>query len=418
MSSVVEPDAKQSPHKDIHHDPWLIPVSDGLISLAETIFHHLEANCPRPARQRSDAMERRKAIVENLTGSLGLLVHHHPEGSRLAVSARKDASTRYDRKGFSPKLFVQVIEEMERCGFIVIERGTRGKFRTTAEPTALLRGKLYGTDVRVGRRDGAETIILKAKDGRVKPKVLIDYKDTAETEAMRADMESVNAFLQASDIRKAGEPPPSPVFMTRRFQIGHKTAPHTFDQHGRLYGPFWLSMSKTERHLLRVDGEPVIDLDFSAMYPRLAYLHAGLALPNSDPYEIEGLPRDAAKVAFSALLSRSGPMKRLPKELAALVDGSWTPAVITGAFEDRHPGIAHLYGTGIGLRLAKTEADILMETLLGLFAKGVPALGMHDGLMVPASKAEIAMQEMRRASLKVVGASLPISQKEIWRPDS
>jgi len=69
--------------RDVHHDPWLIPASAELQAFAEEIFEYLEDHCPRPARQRSDARERRKAIVENILTNVALLVHHQPEGSRL-----------------------------------------------------------------------------------------------------------------------------------------------------------------------------------------------------------------------------------------------------------------------------------------------------------------------------------------------
>jgi len=328
--------------------------------------------------------------------------------------------TRYDRNDFPRQVFMQIAREMEECGLVTMRRGMRGGLRTTIEPTPSFRLRVSGLAVQIGRREGAESIILKASDGRARPKVLVHYEDTPETNAMRADMETVNAMLGEADIKKEGIASPSPIFLSRRFQIEHKDDPHTFDQHGRLYGAggFWLSMDKAERHLLRVNGEEVIDLDFSAMHPRLAYLHTGLAMPNSDPYEIDSLPRAAAKVAVSALLSRSGPMRRMPTELRQLVGPNWTPDGITRAVVERHPGIAHLFGTGIGLRLMKTESDILVETLVGLFSKGVPALPMHDGLMCPASQEEAARREMARASLSVAGVALPVSKKEIERPNS
>jgi hypothetical protein len=163
----------------------------------------------------------------------------------------------------------------------------------------------------------------------------------------------------------------------------------------------------------------VVDLDFTGMFVQLAYLEAGLALPNSDPYAgVEGLPRAAVKLGLSALLCRSGPMRRLPTDLRALVGNAWSAKRLSAALAERHPGIAHLFGMGLGLRMMKTESEILLATLGQLFAQGIPALPMHDGIMVPAPSEEAARRAMARASMSVVGIALPIANKRIERPNN
>ena len=58
-----------------------------------------------------------------------------------------------------------------------------------------------------------------------------------------------------------------------------------------------------------------------------------------------------------------------------------------------------------------TESSILMATLQRLIAEDVPALPMHDGIMVPRSKAETAMGVMEESTKVVVGSKLPVSRK-------
>jgi hypothetical protein len=400
--------------RDVHHDPWLLPTSLDLQGLASSIFEELEASFPRPPRQRSDAKARRAAIVGNIVTSLTLLARYYPEGARLAIIAENTKRTRYDRAIFSREVFMQIVSEMEGAGYLRRHKGAKRKARTTIEPTTRFRLMISDKEVQIGRTEGAETIVLKASTGRDRPKLLIDYMDTAETIAMRAEMQAVNDALGSASITIAGEPSSIPLFMTRRFQIDAPDAPHTFDQHGRLYGGLWQSLPKTQRHLLRVDGEPIADLDFAGMFVQLVYLEAGLALPNSDPYEgVEGLPRAAVKLGISALLCRSGAMKRLPADIRKIVDPRWNARRFSAALSERHPGIAHLFGKGIGLRLMKIEGDILLVALQELFAQGIPALPMHDGIMVPASKAEAARRAMARASMEIVGVALPVSQKAV-----
>lgn len=403
---------------DIHHDPWLTPSSQPLRNLADSIFQRIEDNSPRSTRQRADARERRRAIMENLVASLALLVLHYPEGTRMAVSAKNDALTRYDRPKSPRDVTMRLVAELESLGLLVRHRGTRGLHRTTIEPTPLFRSMVTPDKARshLARADGAETIILKASNGRGRPKVLVDYQDTDETLAMREDMATINGSLSRADLR-LGETAPPPVLLTRRFQIESLDAPHAFDRHGRLYGGFWISLPKDQRHLLRIDGEKVADLDFTGMFSQLAYLEAGLALPNSDPYEgMEGLPRDAAKLGLSALLCRTGPMLRLPSELRQLLSKEWNAERLTQRLAERHPGIAHLFGTGVGLRLMFTESRILVSALLRLIDHGIPALPMHDGLMVPASREAAARTAMAWASMELVGTALPVKRKEVPKP--
>lgn len=407
-------EADSPTRSDVHHDPWLVPASSSLQALSMSIFADLEASFPRPARQRSDAKDRRAAAVGNIVASLALLGRHHQEGTRLAIDAKNTKRTRYDRSAFSREVFMQMIGEMEDAGYLIRHTGKRGQARSAIEPTPRFRHLVSEVEIQIGRAEGAETIILKANTGRDRPKVLIDYADTTETIAMRAEMQAVNDALGSATITLAGEPSATPPFMTRRFQIDHKDAPHTFDQHGRLYGGMWQSLPKTERHLLRVDGEEVADLDFTGMFVQLAYREAGLALPNSDPYEgVEGLPRAAVKLALSALLCRTGPMRRLPTEVRQIVGPEWNAKRLCAILADRHPGIAHLFGKGIGLRLMKTESEILLATLRELFAQGIPALPMHDGIMVPASRADAARRAMMRAAMEIVGIALPVARKDV-----
>ncbi|MER9594547.1 hypothetical protein [Mesorhizobium sp. M0244] len=410
--SADRDDDDQPTSRDIHHDPWLTPACPALQTLAATVFEDIEHNSPTPPRQRRDATERRRAITGNLIASLALLLLYHPAGTRLAISARNGPTTRYDRPRFSREVVTKLIGSMEALGLIIRQRGRRGNQRSTIEPTPRFRDLMAGLKLGtrpIGRAAGAETIILKAFTGRGRSKLLLDYADTPETIAMRADMTAINAFLREADIKLDGRPPPVPVLLTRRFQIEHPDAPHTFDQHGRLYGGFWMNLPKTQRHLLAVNGEEVADLDFTAMFPQLAYLEAGAALSQGDPYSgIEGLPRAAAKMGLSALLCRRGAMRRLPSEVREAAGKEWNAKRLSGALAQRHPAIASMFGTGLGLRLMFTESRILVEALRTLMERRVPALPMHDGIMVPRSKANQAVIAMIHASEEIAGARLPV----------
>lgn len=404
---------------DLQYDDWLMPSGEPLDRIARFLFEEVEKAFPRPKKQRRDATQRRYDMVSNIVANLALLAcHYHLSGRKLMVSASNLKATRYDRPAFSKKAFMEVISALEDLKFLNRERGKRGGARTTIEPGDALRLLLpqAGTSLPLVRLPGAETIILRADAGRNKPKVPIDYCDTPETRQLRDEMATINKVLNAVIITLDEQVQP-PVHLSRIFQIDHEEAPREFNNHGRLYGGFWEYLPKSERHLIRIDGHQVAEVDFAGMFVHLAYAEAGLPPMADDPYlGIEGMPRDAAKIAMSALLCKRGPMRRMPSKLRELLDANWTGRLVAEALADRHPGIAHLMGHGVGLKLMHTESRIMVSALLSLIGQGIPALPIHDALLVAQDKAEHCAEAMRAASSEVLGRELEVRRKDNFPP--
>lgn len=258
--------------------------------------------------------------------------------------------------------------------------------------------------------------MLKASvRGRVR-KELVDYQETPETIHLRKEVLTITEALNQADIRFGGLRTP-PVFLQRIFQIERPDAPQALNRHGRLWGGWWQNLRKAERGLITIDGEPICDLDFKACFLCLAYVRMGAAIPEGDPYEIEGLGpeyRSALKKTFSALLFRDGTRRsRLPDEIRRDLPSAWTMPKLIDAFREKHPVIAPLFGSGVGLEIMHTESQILVAALLDLAHQGIPALGMHDGLAVAQSKRVSGVMAMQSASRHVVGVQLPVIEKSL-----
>ncbi|MBU0583454.1 MAG: hypothetical protein KKB66_13145 [Alphaproteobacteria bacterium] len=407
------PQFQEAPPRETHHDPWLTPASLDLRAIASRLFDDIENHCPRPARQRGDARERRRAMVENLVANFVLLDHRR--GSRLAVSAKNEKASRYSRRGFRTATLMTVIGNLEARHWVSCTPGVANKLRTLLEPSPQLCALVQttgATAVDLERLPGAETIILKAYAGRNRPKPLIDYTDTAETSAMRAAMETINATLSAADIRLAGRAMPPP-HLVRIFQAASLTDPHQFDSYGRLYRGFWQTLPRGQRHHLTINGEAVADLDFKAMFVQLAYARQGAPPPQGDPYAVPGLEqhREAVKKAVSALFSRSTPIRRLSPELRELLPDGWTRERLMGAIRDHHPAISPLLGADIAPSLTRTESDIMVDVLLRLAFRGVAVLPIHDGLCVGVSHKVAAIRTMQDVSEMHTGWVLPVEEK-------
>lgn len=405
------------PPKDIHHDPWLLALSPALVELVDAIFVKTERARAGSRKPRRDAVERRRAVLGNLIANLAVLASSHPPGSRLAISLKNNALTRYDRKEFPREVIKQMVDRMEDLGLVERFMGLRGRERTAITPAQGLISRL--PQIRpgdIGRAPGAEPILLRVSHGTRKPKGLLDYADNAESIAMRTDLETINQGLAKADIRLAGVHRED-CQLVRIFQVEAGEAPH-FQHYGRMYRAFWVNLAKTQRHLITINGEPVVDLDYRAMHIALAYHLQGATMLDGDPYRIPGLGghRDGVKKAVSALLSKAGPIRQLSAELRALLPDGWTGRQLTEAIREAHPVIAPLLGTAIAPILTRTESDLMVAVLLRLFAHGIVALPCHDGLLVGESFKADAIAAMSEVSVEMLGRELTVEEKPVWRP--
>ena len=79
--------------------------------------------------------------------------------------------------------------------------------------------------------------------------------------------------------------------------------------YGRFHGPYWQTLPKKTRALIKINGEKTIELDFEAMFLHMLYSKRGLNLfdflPKSeDPYDV-GFNRKIIKAAFTACVNKN-----------------------------------------------------------------------------------------------------------------
>ncbi len=426
------PQGKPEDPPSIFLDPWLTSKGLPLATVADHLQVLTTPSAPSRMRsERKDATLRRRFLMGNIAANLAHLAlsPNREAGQLLAISTAKAAPTRYDRPGYPQRMLADVVRRLEEVGILTRNPYVFMQRTTTVEPTPAFIDLLEQHGVRlrdIGRDAGGETIWLRAREEaqendwkRNAPlgKRLVHYDDTEETARLRAEVARITEVLNNAGIAYDGEPL-GPIALHRVFLIRAPNAPHRFNLNGRLVGGFWQSLKKSRRHLITISGEDIVDLDFSSMFAVLAYLRAAGSLPEGDAYAVPGLEehRDGAKEALLSLLSRTGPMKALSPALKAQLPEGWTARQLVEAMTARHPAIAHIFGTDVGVELMHTESRVLMAVLLELAEKGIPALPMHDGLNVKASDREAALETMQSVSAKLLGVAFPVKEKPIWRP--
>jgi hypothetical protein len=306
------------------------------------------------------------------------------------------------------------------------KRGIASTIKPAPSLIALLDSlKLAPRDFQV--LDGEETIILSQssfgfklnREGQSsfgKQSDWIDYTDTALTKSLRAQLAAINTWLANADIQWTGSPlvDSRARRLRRHFSLPPKVTSakgFKWDRGGRLFAGFWQTLKKADRTKLRIDGEVMADLDFNALYVRLALARDGIELPPEfDPYAIAGLPRDVAKMANNTLLNSKG--ARLPDDLKQELP-DWTIKRLRETVSAHLPALEPHLGKGIGLELMYTESQILMAVLEECMAAGITALPMHDGVMVADSQADKVAAMMEGHGKVLTGIRLPVRRKGV-----
>lgn len=374
------------------------------------------------------------AILANLTRAA--IVYVPPVAVAIPLGNRREASTRYDRKGF--RQLASTLKRLERDGLLILEKSTRRGQVSTIAASSQLKALLTAsgiTPAHIGRAEGEELIIVnrttrgfvnRLEDGEEvvrygKVTHRVDYvREVIGLRRTREDLKAINKVLHAADLQFLGDEPTidtSQRTLKRVFSLPGDVHVHSFkfNTGGRLFGGWWQRVTRAQRHLIRINGEPVVEVDYSQLFPRLACLKAGVVLPLGDVYAVPDFEpyRTGIKKLVNALIFASKPLVRLPKDISKdeLPTGLKLPE-LRSAILAHQPLLAAGFEKGLGLGLMFTESTILLGVLKRLMAQQVIALPLHDAVIVPMSKIPEATKAMALSALEVVGSELPIKVKE------
>lgn len=325
------------------------------------------------------------------------------------------AEGRYEGTDYQLSNLKLAVAEFTEAGLIDEMRSAPGShlthgYQSRMIATDKLLGLAQGVDLTyVGSRS---PIVLKNEAGD-----RIDYRETAQTRRLVAEVEDINRYLGTIDVgispdanpedwrrsahhiharkvKKDGEtwtcvrPTPTPE-VYRVYGRGR------WDLHGRWYG-WWQSLPKARRVELLINGEFCIEPDFASLHPNLLYGMRGHALQH-DPYEIRGWPRSAGKLALNVAINaptlNSAVGALLKKRRDQKSDGSpvWSygPAetkLIIDAVIKANPRIADSIGSDAGIALMAIDSRMAHGVLKQCQAIGVGVLPVHDSFIAPGSK--------------------------------
>jgi hypothetical protein len=249
----------------------------------------------------------------------------------------------------------------------------------------------------IREKTNCETLFLKDAQ-----KKLVNYADTDQTRRWRLNLRGINEAIRAAHIAM-----PADLTQTdgQSLRFGDRTyccvKKHLYrvfngdwNNGGRFYGGWWLSIPKELRTRILIDGAATVELDFPQMHPRLLYEMIGMPLArNMDAYRIEGQDRKTVKRAFNiAINSRSEHAAWMGIANMLVDDDRYNLTSqhyvlahdLLERIKLRHPAILAegLFFSGAGTKLQRLDSEIAESILLSLLGVGISCLPIHDSFIV------------------------------------
>ena len=412
-------------------NPFLVAKSDKLKKLIEEVQQQIEVyeayHQTRQRARRAADQKTHERMIEAIVCDLCLL-HLDPQYDAVHLPLSNKVLRKASRykspvlgKTLPDLLNIMTAPEMD---FVVLNKGhknfriidqdlnvvpTEGVQSTLAPgPKLLSRIERFGvTEDDIAWSDEQEPIVLRStKTPGQEVAEAVEYADTQQTDTLRAEMNSINAYLAEADItcdyRTVN---PQDRYLRRIFNNG------SFDQGGRLYGGFWQRMTSEERaEHIRINQDAVVECDYGQMSLLLLYAEAGAQedIPEGDLYDLSayGIPQECRrgiKKTVQAIINSPTLPTRLPKGARKYIPSRISLQDILSAIQNKHSKVYMLMTSNIGMQLFRKESDILVDVLLTLQKYDVVALPIHDAVLVADEDKETTITVMKEVFQKHTG---------------
>ncbi|SMF63519.1 hypothetical protein [Allosphingosinicella indica] len=320
------------------------------------------------------------------------------------------------------------LELLREAGLVEINIGVWGEASTTYSVTpdfmiAAIRARLTGRNI-THRLEPHRLVRLyrtNSDDGD-----LIAFEPDDQTRRWTEQIDAYNRFVAAQDVamdlssrdkarllaqmnagRREGIPRLKQPDLTnkslfRQFNEG------SFEAGGRLYGAWWINCPKEFRPMIRINGKPTVELDFSGCAVRMLYHEKGMAF-EGDPYFLEALDacerehdlrkshfREGVKRLTQALINgcEGGSPERIRLTKEEAVRPYFKQSHVLEMIRAKHEPIAQSFQTGAWRWLQRADSDIALSVIHNLMEKGIVALPIHDSFIVAEGDKEALRLQM------------------------
>ncbi len=276
----------------------------------------------------------------------------------------------------------------------------------------------------------------------VKVKYLDAYRDNEHTFRWRKGLEQYNGRLSKiyADIDLRGYVHDADMILV---DLSEKTVRRSFSNSsftmgGRFYGGWWQKLPEALRERIILDGQHVVEVDFSGIMVHIIYAMKGLKLrtldrnpyiyeKNNDPEQkreyikklmnvalnadektVDGKPKyknEAVNAVFYAVKKdrkRKAGKQKFPiiyTDDSDLMTKLWA---MLKEIEAYHPEMVDLFGSGYGVRTMFYDSQIAYKVINQMTAKGIPVLCVHDSFICQEQHVDLLKSLMSVAFVDVL----------------
>ena len=411
---------------------------DVLKTLAEQICQDIQKDCFEGLREPTlNKLRKLLSNVELLTANL-FHVHateyvNRESNCQMHLSIDRTPArfssipSRYKSKDISYSYLIKkVLDQLIARGWVSQITGykpvdpKKGGMRSRIKPAGWLKDQMDLISQRCKFDIFAPKLVVLNPDAEVirlkdANKQLIDYLETPEIKAMRANLKRFNDYLCDNvRIEVNGVPRNRGMYLYRIFNNS------SFEQGGRFYGGIWQCIKSDERPYITINGESTVELDYSSLHiTALYHLRLNMDVPEGDLYCLatygigepgNPIARKASKLA--ALIMFNAPTKikaihALEKEMHKMrKDGvviPWSPRKIITAFTQKHSALSEFFCEGYGLHLQKMDSRIVDQILGKSVDENIPVLPVHDSFIVRKRDQEWLLDIMKSEYKEITG---------------
>jgi len=381
-------------------------------------------------RRAIDLANHRRRVRNLLANGFRCLFHRQPEQVAYLRSAHA-----YDGRPdwLTGKALSREVDNLTACGLLSSSVGQLGSASTfkISKALFLLAGKCGVTSNSVTLTPPATRLVRVRSAGPGRE--FVDPAPSEDSKRWNSAVGAYNRFLETQDValkltsaeecewvarvnaqaRSAGMPLYRPEMfqkcLYRQFNNG------TFENGGRLYGGWWITVPKAYRPRITINGGPTVELDYAGCAIRMLYQARGIDYLD-DPYWIPeiaelterlGLPADHYRGCIKALLQAAiNHDEHGHPELIGLplsFKTHFKRREVLGFIKAKHSTVSDCFGTKEGLRLQRIESDIALEIISTAMAEDVAVLPIHDSFVTTVDNQPFLLSLMREIYKKKMG---------------
>jgi hypothetical protein len=206
-----------------------------------------------------------------------------------------------------------------------------------------------------------------------------------------AELSIINSQMKDKSINDSTRE--SYLFFSKKY-LQRKFNNSRFDNGGRFYGGWWITIPKEWRKYITINGYPTVELDYSGMHLQMLYAKEGAEI-TGDPYAIEGVCknfRDVTKLIFVILFNASSrntalaTIKNNPK-IKILRNNKYPKGIrnfdeYLKLIEKNYSIISNYFYTGYGVNLQFHDSTIIEKVMLRMIKEyDAVTLPIHDSLI-------------------------------------